>query len=290
MGLQPGGENGTWFQTVPIFIARMDTTRTLDVDGHVARARQRTCFPSTRQNGGRNLPIGTGTRSFDGARVIYGGQLGSGALVSPAAAAGKLVVFTVPVRPRPAGATGASTPSVRSRSTPTPPASPPSCSTWCRASRRAACTGRRCACAPRRPLDGAAPLSLLVTPDAAQRAARRRVARRAHRRRRKVAPSAARRVRRRAGALSRRGTSSASCRAAIPRCAASTSPSARTTITSACTARPLDHDSVLRVQQVVRRQGAQDTRARADRRRERRASPRCATASRARTAARAATR
>ena len=96
MGLHPAGENGTWFQTVPIFIARMDTTRTLDVEG-ASLAYGKDFLPFHSQNGGRNLPIGTGTRSFDGARVIYGGTVGSGALVSPTAAEGKLVVFSVPV-------------------------------------------------------------------------------------------------------------------------------------------------------------------------------------------------
>jgi hypothetical protein len=96
MGLQPGGENGTWFQTVPIFIASMDTTRTLDVEGR-ALAYGKDWLPFHWQFGGRNLPIGTGTRSFDGAHVIYGGTVGSGNLVSPAAAEGKLVVFSVPV-------------------------------------------------------------------------------------------------------------------------------------------------------------------------------------------------
>ena len=96
IGLQPAGENGSWFQTIPIFIARMDTTRTLDVEG-VSLAYGRDFLPFHSQNGGRNLPRGTGTRSFDGARVIYGGTVGSDSLVPPAAAEGKLVVFSVPV-------------------------------------------------------------------------------------------------------------------------------------------------------------------------------------------------
>jgi hypothetical protein len=96
MGLQPNGENGTWFQTVPIFIASVDTTRTLDVEGTTLRY-GKAWLPFHWQFGGRNLPIGTGTRSFDGAHVIYGGTVGSSNLVSPAAAEGKLVVFSVPL-------------------------------------------------------------------------------------------------------------------------------------------------------------------------------------------------
>jgi len=98
IGLQPAGENGTWFQTVPIFIASMDTTRTLNVEG-AALAYGKDWLPFHWQNGGRNLPSGTGTRSLEGARVIYGGTVGSGNLVSPAAAEGKLVVFSVPTSP-----------------------------------------------------------------------------------------------------------------------------------------------------------------------------------------------
>ena len=96
IGLRPGGENGSWFQTVPVRIAIMDTTRTLTVDGR-ALTYGADFLPFHSANGGRNLPVGTGTRSFDGARAIYGGLVGSGNLVSPALAAGKIVVFTVPV-------------------------------------------------------------------------------------------------------------------------------------------------------------------------------------------------
>ena len=96
LGLRPAGENGTWFQTVPILIATMDTTRTLDVEG-ASLAYGRDWLPFHSQNGGRNLPVGTGTRSFDGARVVYGGTVGGDDLVSPAAAEGKVVVFSVPI-------------------------------------------------------------------------------------------------------------------------------------------------------------------------------------------------
>jgi hypothetical protein len=98
IGLTPAGENGTWFQTVPIFVATIDTTRTLTVDS-ATFAYGRDFLPLHWVNGGRNLPIGTGTRSFDGAHAIYGGQLGSGNLVSPSAAEGKVIVFTVPISP-----------------------------------------------------------------------------------------------------------------------------------------------------------------------------------------------
>jgi hypothetical protein len=98
IGLRPAGENGTWFQTVPIFVASIDTTRALTVDS-ATLAYGRDFLPLHWVNGGHNLPIGTGTRSFDGAHAIYGGQLGGGNLVSPAAAEGKVIVFTVPISP-----------------------------------------------------------------------------------------------------------------------------------------------------------------------------------------------
>jgi hypothetical protein len=96
IGLRPGGEGGTYFQTVPILIASFDTTRTLKVDGNVL-AYGRDFLPFHTVNGGRNLPVGTSSPSLDGARAIYGGLLGSGNLISPTLAAGKIVVFTVPV-------------------------------------------------------------------------------------------------------------------------------------------------------------------------------------------------
>jgi hypothetical protein len=81
---------------VPIFIASMDTTRALLVEG-TALVYGKDWLPFHWQNGGGNLPSGTGTRSFFGARGINGGTVGSSNLVSPAAAGGKVVVFSVPV-------------------------------------------------------------------------------------------------------------------------------------------------------------------------------------------------
>ena len=95
MGLAPGGENGTYFQTVPVLIARIDTTRTISVDGtRLALGTDVLLFSAN--NAAAVLPRGGSLRSVDGAQVVYGGVLGSGALISPAQAAGKVVVFTVP--------------------------------------------------------------------------------------------------------------------------------------------------------------------------------------------------
>ena len=99
MGLQPAGENGTYFQTVPVTLSRIDSARPLTVDG-TALALGSDMLPFYAGSGGRALPLGASTRSLDGVSVVYGGQLG-GTVIDPGAAAGKLVVFTVP-----AGANG----------------------------------------------------------------------------------------------------------------------------------------------------------------------------------------
>jgi hypothetical protein len=99
MGLQPGGENGTYFQTVPVEITRIDTTHTLAVDG-TALAIGTDILPFYGPSAGRALPVGAAIRSLNGARTVYGGQLG-GQLIQPRDAMGKVVIFTVP-----AGANG----------------------------------------------------------------------------------------------------------------------------------------------------------------------------------------
>ncbi|MEO8562770.1 MAG: M28 family peptidase [bacterium] len=168
IGLRPAGENGTWFQTVPILIATMDTMRTLTVDG-ATLAYGKDFLPFHSANGGRNLPVGTSTRSFDGARVIYGGLVGSGNLVSPEQAAGKIVVFTVPVNATTgrrdwrfstfgpltqyAGAAGFAVAALDVVS---------------RAFQQRL-RGQQVHVRPENPIDGPTPLSLLMTPDAAQK-------------------------------------------------------------------------------------------------------------------------
>jgi hypothetical protein len=94
MGLRPGGENGTYFQTVPVTIARIDSTRALAVDGTTLRLGT-DVLPYYAPLANRLLPVASSTRSLDGVPVVYGGQLG-GTLIDPSAAAGKLVVFGVP--------------------------------------------------------------------------------------------------------------------------------------------------------------------------------------------------
>jgi hypothetical protein len=97
MGLRPGGENGTFFQTVPVIVARIDSARPITVNG-TTLALGTDVVPVPAGSSGRTLPLGASTRSLDGVRAVFGGQLG-GTLIDPRDAAGKLVVFTVPTGP-----------------------------------------------------------------------------------------------------------------------------------------------------------------------------------------------
>ena len=82
MGLQPGGEDGGWFQTVPILISRVDDASSFAVDG----ARLALWTDVAPQLGG------TTTRPFHGAAsLVFGGQVG-GTLITPGQAAGRAVV------------------------------------------------------------------------------------------------------------------------------------------------------------------------------------------------------
>jgi len=96
MGLAPGGENGTYFQTVPVLIARVDTSSTISVDG-TRLAVGTDVLPFYAGTAPTALPRAGTTRYVDGAQVVFGGQIGSGNLIAPAQAAGKLVIFTAPV-------------------------------------------------------------------------------------------------------------------------------------------------------------------------------------------------
>ena len=99
LGLRPAGDRGTFFQSVPVVIASIDSSRPLMVDGRVL-ALGTDVLPFPAASAGRALPLGATTRSLDGVRAVYGGQLG-GMLIDPRDAAARLVVFTVP-----AGANG----------------------------------------------------------------------------------------------------------------------------------------------------------------------------------------
>ena len=98
LGLEPAGENGTYFQTVPFVVRELVRAETqLEVDGQALRLVD-DWIPVPRVD---FSPFG-GSRSLDGLEVVYGGRAGDTAsLASAAQMAGKLVVIAPPL-----GATG----------------------------------------------------------------------------------------------------------------------------------------------------------------------------------------
>ncbi len=86
MGLEPAGENGTYFQTVPSIERAMDRDATLTIGGHALRY------------GVDFVPASRSTpRSIEGAAVVYGGMLNDeSTMISRQQAAGKFVVLMVP--------------------------------------------------------------------------------------------------------------------------------------------------------------------------------------------------
>jgi hypothetical protein len=84
MGLEPAGDNGTYFQNVPVATRSIDPSSSFTV-------------------GGRSLPMFTdwlvtaaSDMRLDGVPTVFGGMLGdSGQVISPEQARGKLVVFGV---------------------------------------------------------------------------------------------------------------------------------------------------------------------------------------------------
>ena len=87
LGLQPAGEGGTYFQTVPFWKAAIDPTSQLVVQGTVLQV-ERDFIPSSVRAPGRTL---------DGVQVIYGGNgADSAGWIAPALGAGKIVLLDVP--------------------------------------------------------------------------------------------------------------------------------------------------------------------------------------------------
>jgi len=86
IGLEPAGENGTWFQTVPLVYRVLDPGSALTVDGTTLRAWD-DMIPRDQ---------GNGARSLDGVQAIYAGTWAdrNDRMISPDQAAGKLVVVT----------------------------------------------------------------------------------------------------------------------------------------------------------------------------------------------------
>jgi len=85
LGLEPAGENGTYFQTVPFWIRGVDPASDVQVDGaHLLLGRD--FLPTS---------LGASHRVLDGVDAVYGGSLGdAGSLIAPEQAADKIVVIT----------------------------------------------------------------------------------------------------------------------------------------------------------------------------------------------------
>ena len=91
IGLEPAGENGTWFQTIPLVSRVLDPASALTVDGTTLKAWD-DMIPRDQ---------GAGTRALDGVQAIYGGVWAdrNDGMISPEQAAGKLVVVTFAPKP-----------------------------------------------------------------------------------------------------------------------------------------------------------------------------------------------
>ena len=85
-GLQPAGDNGTWFQTLPFFRRTADRRDTLSVDGYAARLG---VDYAPAPGVGRSRPV-------DGVSVVYAGLASdSSTWIDAAAAQGKALLFSV---------------------------------------------------------------------------------------------------------------------------------------------------------------------------------------------------
>ena len=82
LGVQPGGENGTYFQNVPMLHLQASRTKPIIVDGRN--------FMPTKDY------IGRTSKMFGNVQAIYGGVFGDAGMITPDAAAGKVVVLAVP--------------------------------------------------------------------------------------------------------------------------------------------------------------------------------------------------
>ena len=87
LGLEPAGENGTYFQDIAFATRTVSPASAISVDGR-AFALGKDFIPRD---------FGAGMRNFDGADVVYGGVWGDAAsLIDAQAVAGKVVVLTAP--------------------------------------------------------------------------------------------------------------------------------------------------------------------------------------------------
>jgi len=101
LGLERAGENGTWFQGIPLLTRTIDATSTLRVGG--ASLALGTDFIPLRPAGGAALG---GTFRSNDVPVVFGGRIGDAAMLAPDSARGRFVVFLPPATGGFAGAQG----------------------------------------------------------------------------------------------------------------------------------------------------------------------------------------
>jgi hypothetical protein len=93
LGLEPGGENGTWFQTIPMVRRSTDTTSTLEVKGESLRIF--TDFALVRPSSTLRVAATLQPGSY---AVIYGGRAGDSSFTLPAAdVQNKIIVLDAPL-------------------------------------------------------------------------------------------------------------------------------------------------------------------------------------------------
>ena len=88
LGLERAGENGTWFQAIPLLTRTMDLTSTLQVGGTALAVG--TDFIPLRPAGGAALG---GTFRGTDVPVVFGGRIGDPAMIRPDSVRGRFVVF-----------------------------------------------------------------------------------------------------------------------------------------------------------------------------------------------------
>lgn len=94
LGVQPAGEHGSYFQTVPFINRAFDSSSALTVDGRTFRQ-----FVDFKMLPRLGLQVFLGGQPFggsfrgEGVATVWGGRIGQGALIDPAQVRGKVVVF-----------------------------------------------------------------------------------------------------------------------------------------------------------------------------------------------------
>jgi hypothetical protein len=85
LGLEPAGDSGTYFQTVPLVNTRLDDASVIEVEGHSLSVWK------------DFVAFADSTRQLDGVRTVYGGSLtDTTTWIDPRDAAGRIVILDIP--------------------------------------------------------------------------------------------------------------------------------------------------------------------------------------------------